>query len=361
MRFKNYLGPLFTSLAIVIGLLVAPAVRAYGEVIEQILIKVNGEVFTKSDLEARQIAKLRELQDPAKTDRDLQKALDEITPQILVDVVDEMLIVQRGKELGYTLTDVQFQGILENIRSQNKLEKEEDFQAALKQEGLTLADLRKNLERQSMIQRVQQVEIVNKVALTEEEARAYYDSHQAEFTTPAAVTLREILISPPADSRGVNVAADEAAKARVDAVRARAVGGESFEKLAADFSDSPSRANGGMIGPINLDDLSVDLRKIIEAMKVGEVSEPVRTARGYQILKLETLSEKKIQTFEAAREQIAERVLGGKRDREFLKYSEKLRSQAIIEWKNQDIKRSYDEGLKRQAAAISGGAASSPR
>ena len=343
---------LLALLSIAVG-----GVRA--EIIEQILVKVNGEVFTKSDLEARQVVRLRELQDQkpdlkGDTNDELRKTLDDITPEILVDVVDEMLVVQRGKELGYTLSDTQFQSVVGNIRTQNKLETEEQFQAALKQEGVTLADLRKNLERQMIWQRVQQNEVVNKIAMTEDEARAYYDSHLTEFTTPASVTVREILISPPTESRGVSVAADEASRERADAVRARAVAGESFEKLAADVSDSTSRANGGLIGPIKLDDLSADLRNTIEALKVGEVSESLRTTRGYQILKLETLSPKETLAFEPAREQIADRILEEKRKREFLKYLEKLRAQSIIEWKNRDVKRAYDEGVKRQAA---GGAA----
>ena len=57
--------------------------------------------------------------------------------------------------------------------------------------------------------------------------------------------------------------------------------------------------------------------------------------------------------FEQAREQISERVFTGKRKEEFQKYLEKLRAQAIIEWKNPDVKKAYDEGLKLQAAATS--------
>ena len=351
--------------AIVILTGLAGTITARAEIIEQILVKVNGEVFTKTDLENRQVARLRDQQGQKvdlKTNNndELRKLLDEITPDILVDAVDEMLVVQRGKELGYSLGDTQFESVLKDIRTQNKIESEEQFQAALKQEGLTLADLRRNLERQMVMQRVQQNEVVNKVAMTEDEAHAYYDAHVAEFTTPAAVTLREILISPPADSRGVNVAADEEAKARADAIRARASAGEPFDKLAADFSDSASKANGGLIGPIKLDDLSADLSKMIEAMKIGEVSQPLRTTRGYQILKLETMNPKRTLAFEPAREQIADRVLAEKRRREFVKYIEKLRAQAIIEWKNEDIKKAYDEGLKRQAAAAAGSAANAP-
>jgi parvulin-like peptidyl-prolyl isomerase len=342
--------------AVLLGGLAMAAVAPRAEIIEQILVKVNGEVFTKTDLENRQIAKLRELQGQkfdvksVSNDAELRKMLDQITPTVLVEALDEMLVVQRGKELGYTLPDTQFTTVLESIKTQNKLESEEAFQAALKQEGLTLADLRRNLERNMIWQRVQQTEVVNKVATTEEEARAYYDSHPEQFTTPAAITLREILVGTPADPRGVNVADDESAKARADTIRARVLAGESFEKLAADLSESASRANAGLIGPINVDDLSADLRKIIDAMKVGEVAVPLRTARGYQILKLETSTPKRVTPFEQAREQIANSVLTEKREREFVKYLEKLRSQAIIEWKNPDVQKAYDAGLKQQAA-----------
>ena len=101
--------------------------------------------------------------------------------------------------------------------------------------------------------------------------------------------MREILVAVPGDSKVMNVAADEAAKAKAEDIRRRTTtGGENFEKLAAEISDSPSKANAGLIGPLSVNDLSPDLRKLVESMKAGDVSEPVRTARGYQILKLES-------------------------------------------------------------------------
>jgi parvulin-like peptidyl-prolyl isomerase len=128
-------------------------------------------------------------------------------------------------------------------------------------------------------------------------------------------------------------------------------GGESFEKLAADVSDSPSKANAGLIGPLSVNDISPDLRKLIEAMKPGDVGELVRAPRGYQILKLETITATQTLPLDQAREQISERVFTDKRKAEFLKYIQKLRTQAIIEWKNQDIKKAFEEGMKQQGAA----------
>jgi len=342
-----------------IVLVVAAAAVPRGEILEQILVKVNGDIFTKSDLEQRQIAALRQKgqaidlkSDP--NNAQLRKALDEITPQIMVEAIDEMVIVQRGKELGYTLSDQQFKSVVDNIRKENKIETDEQFQAALKSENLSMADLRRNLERSMIYQRVQQNEVLSKIGVTDEEARKYYESHMNEFTTPPTVTLREILVSVPGDPKVLNVAADEGAKARADEIRKRTTtGGESFEKLAAEISDAPSKANAGLIGPLSVNDLSPDLRKLVESMKAGDVSEPVRTARGYQLLKLEAITPTNTLTLEKAREQISERVFTDKRKAEFQKYLQKLRSQAIIEWKNEDVKRAFEEGMKLQAIAPS--------
>src|SRR5438132_6153860 len=196
---KHAMTSLVVALAIV---LTGVATRA--EVVEQVLVKVNGEIFTKTDLEARQVAALRQMgqQVDPKTDpsdAQLKKMLDDVTPQLLVNVVDEILLVQRGHELGYTMSNDRFQSIVDSIKKDNKIETEEDFQAALKQENMTLSDLRKNLEKQMIVSQVQQNEVLSRIAVSDEEARQYYDAHKNEFTSPQTVTLREIFVSVPGD------------------------------------------------------------------------------------------------------------------------------------------------------------------
>jgi peptidyl-prolyl cis-trans isomerase SurA len=339
-----------------VAVLLAAVATPRAEILEQILVKVNGDIFTKTDLETRQIATLRQKGQAIDLKSDpnnvqLRKALDEITPQIMVEAIDEMIIVQRGKELGYTLGDAQFKSVVDNIRKENKIETEEQFQAALKSENMSVADLRRNLERSMIYQRVQQNEVLAKISVTDDEARKYYDSHLKEFTTPPTVTLREILVSVPGDPKVLNVAADDAAKERAAAIRVRVTtGGENFEKLAGEISDSPSRANAGLLAPLSVNDISPDLRKLVEAMKAGDVSDLVRTGRGYQILKLESITPTQTLALDQAREQISDRLGTEKRKVEFQKYLTKLRSQAIIEWKNEDVKKAFDEGTKLQSA-----------
>ena len=112
-------------------------------------------------------------------------------------------------------------------------------------------DLRKQLERQMLIEQVQRQEVGSKLTITEEEARQYYAQHPDEFTDPASITLREILIEVPAagqrrrERRGGRRGAEEG---RRRSARAR-LKGEDFAKLATELSDvvrrRPTAASSG--------------------------------------------------------------------------------------------------------------------
>ena len=334
-----------------VGVFAAMAsVRA--DIIEQVLVKVNGEILTKTELEQRQVAALRQRNPNFRPEDDaaLQKALSEVTPRVIVDAVDEMLMIQRGKELGYTMSTEQFNGIVENIKKENKIESDEALQAALKQEGMTMADLRRQLEHQMMITRVQQTEVMSKVSVTDTELKAYYEAHTSEFATTPQVTLREMLIAVPVTPQGVSVAQDDEAKAKAEDIRKKLVAGETFQRLAADYSDSPSKANGGLVGPIDKTALSPELQKAIENMKAGDLTPVLRTERGYQLIKIEAVSNTTVKPFEDAKAEISDRVANERRKGEFDKYLEKLRSEAIIDWKNDEVKKAYDLGITQPRA-----------
>jgi len=329
------------------------SVRPHADILEQILVKVNGDIITKTELEQRQISALRQ-RDPnfrPGSDAELQKALVEVTPEVIVNAIDELLLIQRGRELGYSLGNEQFRNIVENIKKENKIETEEQFQAALKQEGLTLDDLKRQIERNMLASRVQQVEVMGKIAVSDDEVRQYYDANRETFTTQPQITLREILVSVPTSDKGVNVAEDDAAKAKIEDIRKRAEAGEPFARLASDLSDSGSKANGGLIGPISRSDLSPELQKELAALKPGQLTRTLRTTRGYQLIKLESSTETKIKTMDEARPEIADKVAGQKQRGQMLQYLQQLRTQAIIDWKNEEVKKAYEVGLKQQAAA----------
>ena len=344
--------------AVAVALLAILAVVPTGaEIIEQVLVNVNGDILTKTEFETRQVATLRNRPELANVTPDspaLRQAIAEVTPQLILEAVDELLLIQRGRELGLALGDEQFKSILDNIKKSNNLEEEEQFQAALKQEGLTMDDLRRNLERQMLASEAQRRDIFDKISVTEAEARAHYDAHMQEFTTPSELTLREILIEVPTSDRGVNVAQDDEALAEAEDVRKRLLAGEPFARLAAEHSDAPSKANGGLIGPIKREELAEALQQRLDGLKVGDLTDVTRTQRGYQILKLESRTETRIRSFDDARSDISTSVANEKMAGERTKYLERLRSQATITWRNDELKRAYERALAERTKALAG-------
>src|SRR5882672_2337351 len=339
--------------ALLAALIAAPRLRA--EILEQVLVKVNGDIVTKGDFERLQVEFLRqrpELQNVTPDSPELQKAVAESTPQLILSAVDELLLVQHGRELGYVMTDDQFKSVLDNIKKDNNIDTDEKFNEALKQEGMTLADLRRQLEKNMLETRVQQNEVLAKISVTEDEAHVYYDAHKNEFTTPSELMLREILIAVPATDRGVNVAQDDAAKAKAEDIRHRLLSGEPFARLAGEVSDAASKANGGLIGPIKSDELAPALQTILEKTKVGEVSDVLRTQRGYQLLALESRTDVKVKTFDEARQDISDRIAEEKRRAETQKYIEKLRANATITWHNDELKKAYEQALAERKKVL---------
>ena len=339
---------LLAAAMMVAAFLVAP-IR--GDIIEQVLVKVNGDIITKTELEQRQIAVLRQRMqgqvnpDALKNDETLKKMITEVTPQVIVNAIDELLLFQRGRELGLRLSDDQFKAVVANIRKENNLQDDAKFQQALGQEGMTMDDLRRQLERQMVIEQVQRQEIGSKLTITEEEARQYYARHPEDFTEPAAVTLREIFVEVPTTEGNVNVARDQEGQKKIADARARVLNGDDFAKVAAEMSDSPSKTNGGVIGPFAHSDMSPQLQQMVDKMKPGEITQAIRTPRGYQIFKLESVKAQALQPFESVRDLISEKVAGARTQAEMKKFLARLRTQAIIEWKNDELKKAYEKQL----------------
>ena len=100
--------------------------------------------------------------------------------------------------------------------------------------------------------------------------------------------------------------------------------------------------------------LAPELQKAIEGLKPGDLTPVIRTTRGYQVIKVETLDPGTLKSYEDARNDIADRISSEKRRGEYTKFLERLRGQAIIDWKNDEIKKAYDIGLQQLATRATG-------
>ncbi len=342
--------------AVVVVLEGAPAEQNI--VLEQVLVKVNGAIITKTELEERQVQLLRRQReqgnlDENTTDAELNDLLDQAIPQLIVDAIDELLIVQHGRELGMEMDDERFADIVENVKTQNNIESDEQWDEVLAAEGMTASDLRRAMERQFIVSNVQRIEVTDKVAMTDTEARQYYNANPDEFRIPGQITLREILIAVP-DGTPTNVA-EAALEGKANDALASVVAGEPFSDVVARVSDAPSKANGGLIGPLNDDELAPAVMELLKDLAPGDVTDPIRTAIGYQMFKLESATPVSFQSFEDVRGDIANRVFNERRQVAFNGFMEELYANAIIEWKSDGLREVYEARIAAIRAAATTG------
>ena len=327
-----------------------------GLILQQILVKVNGDIVTQTELEERQIGLIRSRGLQPRNDEELAQVLEDVTPEVISGAIDELLLVQRARELGYQFTDEQFEEILADLMAENGFETDEQFQEALTQsEGMTLDDLRRVMERQILINQVQQIEVLGSVTLTEVEAREHYEANLSRYTEPETLTMREILVRLPEGLGAAAVTAGDMARLEAEEARQRVLDGEDFELVAVAVSDAASKANGGLIGPIEVSLLSSTLRDELADLEVGDMTEPIRTPLGYQVLRLEARTQPEPTPFVEVQDQISENVFNDRRLAEYARYLDRLRSEADFEWKNDRLKEAFEAYEEVRAARLASG------
>jgi peptidyl-prolyl cis-trans isomerase SurA len=331
-----------TAARLLLALLLASLPLAADTVVEEIVARINSEIVSRSELQRAREQLRGELQQQSGSGVEQQFA--EREKDILRDLIDQQLLIQRGKDLGLT-ADVELVKRLDEIRKQLKLETLEDLEGAAREQGVSYEDFKENVRGNIITQQVISREVGGRIQITQEEARAYYEEHKAEFERPEQVRLSEILIStqapnpggregdPPPPPDPLKVAeAEETARALLAQIR----GGASFEEVAQKSSDGPTAAQGGDLGFFKRGVLAPELENATFAMKAGEVSEVTRTRQGFIILKVSEHHAAGVPPQKEIEPQIMERIYYSKMQPALRVFLTRLREEAYI-----DIKEGY--------------------
>jgi peptidyl-prolyl cis-trans isomerase SurA len=301
-----------------------PARPAPAEILERIIAKVNGEIITQSEFQSRQLAAAQ----AAHVDPDKVGAfLRENNARILQEAIDDMLLVQRAGEVGLHLRPEYVKEVIDGIKKENNIGSDDQLQAQLRREGMSLDDLKRNIERSILRRQILSRDLESKTTITDAEARADYEAHLADYRRPASVRLQEILV------RGEG--SDALAKAKDLLARARAA--EDFATLAKLNSAAPSAAAGGDLGRLVRGEMNPELEKAAFALAPGEISDPIPTGDTYRILKVLEKTEPSVVSFDEAKAAIKQRLNQGRWDKEYATYLEGLRKKAIIDLKVREV------------------------
>lgn len=313
-------------------LFLSVAAVSFGEtaIVEEIIAKVNGEIILRSQLENAISELRREVEaNQEATPAAKQELLERREKNILSDLIDERLLVEKGEELSVNVeADVLRQR--DSIMKRANITDIEEFERWVNQQtGMPIEDLMDRMRQQFMTQAVIGQQVSSRINVTREEIQEYYDEHKDDFVRSEGVRLAEILISN--ESATTEEALAEIEKKARD-VHARVARGERFDEMARRFSDSEaSKEQGGDIGIFRRGVLQKEIEDEVFAANPGYITELMPVSRGWLILKVVSRSSEGLAELEEVEEEIRNILIGPRYQPAIREYLASLREDAYIE------------------------------
>jgi peptidyl-prolyl cis-trans isomerase SurA len=335
-----------TLLLTVVCALLFPSLLLADTVIEEIVARVNNEIITRTEYfrSREQLKQEIQQQEPGNADRvfaDKQR-------DILRDLIDQQLLLQKGKDLSIT-GDTELIKRLDEMRKQMNLGSMEELEKAAEAQGTSYEEFKQNLRNQIITQRVIGQEVGSHLAMNKDDELKFYNAHRDELQQPEQVRLSEILIAPKMPppttgsdgkpqppSEAENDAALTAAEAKAKDVLEQLHKGASFEDVAKKYSDGPSAKDGGDLSYFKRGVLARELEDKVFALKTGETTDVIRTKQGFVILRVSEHQQAGIPTLKEVEPRIQDALYMQKLQPALRAYLTTLREQAFI-----DIKAGY--------------------
>ena len=279
-------------------------------VVDRVVAVVNNDIITMSDLQ-RELAKGSEI-------RDEQLLLEEM--------IDRKLQMAAAKQDGMDMSERELDEAIAEIMKRNNLDRAK-LEQALAREGLTLEQYRSDLREQITLSRLFNKHIRSGVAIDEDEVRAYYDRNTPQFALPEEVRVRHLVLTVPA---GAAPKAAAEAREKAEGLLDRLRGGEDFIKLIRENSDGPTVAQDGDLGFLQRGQAIPEIEEAAKDLRPGEYAGPVRTAEGFQVIRVEAVRTP-VRPYEKVKDEITKMLYEQKMENTYRAWLQTLRSDSHIE------------------------------
>ncbi len=299
------------------AVMVASGPAAAGErtLVEAILVRVNDQIVTISDFKDRVQQELSQ-QPNQPTGEDLQRFIG----QLFEAMVDEMVLLERARERGVTIEDAEVDRAIDNLRVENGLEEEGAFEEAMAGAGIDVEGLRNRYRQSMLLQRTVQGEI-QPSEITEEEVRRLYMEERERFKVPAKVELEQLFF---------NVAED--GSDREDVLR-RVRGLVDRVTKGSDLTAEATLAGVEVqdLGAIPVEDLRQELLSALNGREDGELTEPIASGGGFQVIRLVGNIPEGYQPFEDVKEGLRRRLSASRYHEQTQGMVERLKEEFLVE------------------------------
>ena len=319
-----------TWLGVTVAVLGLQGGLARAELVDRVAAVVNRDIITLSEVEKRaapELARLSAVREPQKRNEERERLLK----QSLDTLIGEKLMEEQIRELGLSVTESELDAAVSDVKKQNHITDDTQFDQLLAGEGFNLKAYKDFLRKQMSRMKLVQMKVSPKVKVSEEDLKAAYTQFNKLESGDAEVHARHILVQVDAKATPAQVEAAQQ-KALALAQEARQPGVD-FAELAKKKSEGPSAADGGDLGFFRRGVMVPAFERVAFTLKEGEVSEPVRTQFGWHVLKVEEKRAVDVAPFEQVRPELETRLKMQKTEKYVEQYVQELRQKAAVETK----------------------------
>lgn len=254
---------------------------ARAEVVDRVVLRVNGEIATLVDYEQRKNDRVEQITHAAELSiDDRRKLVAEAGRATMKELFEELLVLSRAHQLHVEVTPAQVDRAVDNSKRRFGIESDADFEQALAQSGLTLAEYRQRASRSLLLNTVFEREVQDKAQIDDEAVARYWHDHASEFRTADARRVEEVVVR---DDAGL---AADARSALAAAIAGRAAAGAPLAEAARDAGGGDAVSAPIEHGWIEAGTLAAELERAIWSLPAGGVSAPVAGRGGLHVLRV---------------------------------------------------------------------------
>ena len=322
MKIRAIVLPIVAALALAGAGAGAWAISNNSKRASAIAARVNGEPVLWSEVDAEVNRFVTQVgADPKSKEFEKQKA--DLTKGIVDQLILQKLIMQEARKRNVLATDKEINEQLARIRQQFPNEKA--FGDALAKETLNLSSLRELIRFRLTQRRVADAVTAN-VKIADDEVRAAFDKDRTTYDKPAQIKVSHILL------RVTDKNQEPVAQAKAKIALAKLADGDKFEDVAKKYSEDPGSAErGGDLGFVSRGTLVKEFEEVAWGLKPGQVSGLVKTQFGLHIIKLFDIKQAEKADYDKVRDEVRDKLLGGKREKAFEAWLEEQKKTAKIE------------------------------
>lgn len=303
------------------------ATPASAEIIEAIVARVGDRIVTRSQYAQRLAEGDFEIEQTSASPEEVQRRKEALRGDLLDTMLSELLIKDRADRLGITVTTKDVDDAVERLKAQYGIESQEQFEESLEQAGLTVEQMRLRLRDTLLSNAVLGRELRSRAEISDKELKARYEREKDRYKLPERAELSEIVITIPEEAEQIVV---DQRKALAGEVANQARQGADFASLAIEFSESPTKEDGGKLGTISKGELITEIDRPIFEASEGDILGPIETRVGFHIVKIDKRIPEETPGFEAVKERLRENAGQESFERDYKAYLDTLKNEAYV-------------------------------